>query len=123
MKEVSRSIQCYESSGRLSVKLRTVPSGMGPNIEMWERILNAMGIATFAIDGFTGRGIISPSRDHSRLGRLNLIVDPYGALSVLAHHPRIDPERIVLMGFSRRPSNPLCRDEQAPRLSTRAIPT
>lgn len=76
-------------------------SGIGPNIEMWERIFNAMGIATFAVDGFTGRGIVSTSRDQSQLGRLNLIIDAYGALSVLAHHPRIDSKRIVLMGFSR----------------------
>lgn len=75
--------------------------GMGSNIEMWERVFNAMGIATFAIDGFTGRGIVSTSRDQTQLGRLNLIIDAYGSLAILAHHPRIDPTRIVLMGFSR----------------------
>src|SRR4030095_13958746 len=33
--------------------------------------------------------------------RLNMIVDAYGMLAVLAKHPRVDPQRIVLMGFSR----------------------
>lgn len=95
-------LRLAQASGRQpAVILIHGSSGIGPNIEMWERIFNAMGIATFAIDGFTGRGIVSTSRDQSQLGRLNLIIDAYGALSVLAHHPRIDPQRIVLMGFSR----------------------
>jgi dienelactone hydrolase len=40
-------------------------------------------------------------RDQALLGRLNLILDAYRALDVLAKHPRVDPSRIVLMGFSR----------------------
>jgi len=76
-------------------------SGMGANIEMWERTFNENGIATFSIDGFTGRGIRSTSQDQSQLGRLNLILDAYRSLDLLAHDPRIDPSKIVLMGFSR----------------------
>ncbi len=75
--------------------------GIGSNIDMWERLFNAMGIATFAIDGFTGRGLVSTSTDQAKLGRLNLILDAYGALNILAKHPRIDANNIVLMGFSR----------------------
>ncbi|MFZ6763255.1 dienelactone hydrolase family protein [Pseudoroseomonas sp. WGS1072] len=75
--------------------------GIGPNIEMWSRLLNAQGVSTFAIDGFTGRGLVSTSADQARLGRLNLILDIYGALDILARHPRVDPERIILIGFSR----------------------
>ncbi|WMY10207.1 dienelactone hydrolase family protein [Paraburkholderia phenoliruptrix] len=76
-------------------------SGIGANIEMWERIFNENGIGTFAIDGFTGRGIRSTSNDQSQLGRLNLVLDAYRALDMLARDPRVDPDRIVLMGFSR----------------------
>ena len=75
--------------------------GVGANIEPWVDQFNAMGIATFVIDGFTGRGIVSTSADQAKLGRLNLIVDIYRALGILAKHPRIDADRIVLMGFSR----------------------
>ena len=60
-----------------------------------------MGISTFVIDGFSGRGLTSVNQDQARLGRLNFILDIFGALEILAKHPRVDPERIVLMGFSR----------------------
>lgn len=75
--------------------------GMGSNIELWERQFNAIGVATFAIDGFTGRGLTSTSTNQALLGRLNFILDIYRALDVLAKHPRIDPQRVALMGFSR----------------------
>ncbi len=67
----------------------------------WEQYLNAMGVATFVLDSFTGRGIVNTNDNHSQLGRLNMIFDVYRALDVLARHPRIDPTRIALMGFSR----------------------
>ena len=75
--------------------------GMGTNIEMWARTFNAMGVSTFALDGFTGRGLTQTSTNQALLGRLNFILDIYRGLDVLAKHPRVDPQRIVLMGFSR----------------------
>jgi len=89
-------------TGRLPVVvLQHGSGGMGANIEMWAREFNAMGIATFALDGFTGRGLTQVSTDQAQLGRLNFILDIYRALDVLAKHSRVDPQRIVLMGFSR----------------------
>jgi dienelactone hydrolase len=35
------------------------------------------------------------------LGRLNFILDIYRALEFLAKHPRVDTQRLALMGFSR----------------------
>lgn len=91
-----------QGSGRLPVVVLIHGSGgMGPNIEMWANELNAMGISTFAIDGFTGRGLTSVNMDQARLGRLNFVLDIYRSLDVLAKHPRVDPARIALMGFSR----------------------
>jgi dienelactone hydrolase len=60
-----------------------------------------MGISTFALDGFTGRGLTSVNMDQALLGRLAFTLDAYRALEVLAKHPRVDPARIGLMGFSR----------------------
>jgi dienelactone hydrolase len=75
--------------------------GIGSNIGMWVGDFNEMGISTLVIDGFTGRGITATSTDQARLGRLNFILDIYRALEILAKHPRVDVNRIVLMGFSR----------------------
>jgi dienelactone hydrolase len=95
-------LRLAQGAGRQpAVVLMHGSGGMGPNIEMWSRELNEMGVATFAIDGFTGRGLASVNQDQALLGRLNFILDIYRALEVLAAHPRVDPSRIALMGFSR----------------------
>jgi len=75
--------------------------GIGPNVESWTRELNEMGISTFALDGFTGRGLTSVNTDQAQLGRLNMILDVYRMLGILAKHPRVDPSRVALIGFSR----------------------
>jgi dienelactone hydrolase len=58
-------------------------------------------VSTFALDGFTGRGLTQVNTNQALLGRLNFILDIYRALDALAKHPRIDAQRIALMGFSR----------------------
>ena len=75
--------------------------GIGGSIDEWEKELNQLGIATFSIDSFSGRGILNTLSDQSQLGRLNMIMDAYRSLAVLAKHPRIDAARIAVMGFSR----------------------
>jgi dienelactone hydrolase len=75
--------------------------GISSNVTDWEQELNAMGVATFIIDGFTPRGIDNVRDDQSQLSRLAMIYDVYRALELLAKHPRIDPARIAVMGFSR----------------------
>jgi dienelactone hydrolase len=75
--------------------------GVSGNVLDWVQDLNAMGVATFVLDSFTPRGIVNTLNDQDQLGRLAMIIDAYHALDVLAKHPRIDPSRIVLMGFSR----------------------
>jgi dienelactone hydrolase len=99
---VAGELRISQGSGRLPVVvLMHGSSGVGASIEPWVRQFNAMGISTFVIDGFTGRGLTTVSPNQALLGRLNLIVDIYRSLEILARHPRVDPERIVLMGFSR----------------------
>ena len=95
-------LRIAQGVGRLPlVVLQHGSAGFAPNIEYWSRELNAAGISTFAIDGFTGRGLEEVNSNHALLGRLNFILDIYRSLDVLAPHPRIDPQRIALMGFSR----------------------
>jgi dienelactone hydrolase len=89
-------------SGRLPlVVLQHGSGGIAANIDLWERELNAIGVSTFALDGFTGRGLTNVNTDQALLGRLNFILDIYRSLDILTRHPRVDSERIVLMGFSR----------------------
>jgi dienelactone hydrolase len=73
-------------------------SGLHDN---WAREFNALGIATLIVDSFTGRGIVNTQGDQDQLSRLVGVLDAYRALELLAKHPRIDSERVVVMGFSR----------------------
>ncbi|MGB6658144.1 MAG: dienelactone hydrolase family protein [Xanthobacteraceae bacterium] len=75
--------------------------GIEENIARWEKVFASLGISTFAINSFTGRGVASTVADQSKLGRLNMVLDLYRSLAVLAADPRIDPGRIAVMGFSR----------------------
>jgi len=78
------------------------PIAEGAPYEEWPRILNEVGIATFAVDGYSGRGLFIPA-DSGKIGSLTLtrIVDAFRALEVVAKDPRIDPSRIAVMGFSQ----------------------
>ena len=75
--------------------------GISGFVDDWSQQLNPMGVATFILDSFTGRGLVSTVNDQDQLARLAMTVDAYRALELLAKHPRIDPARIAVMGFSR----------------------
>ena len=99
---VAGELRIAQGAGRLPVVVLIHGSGgIGANIDIWSKEFNEMGVSTFVIDGFTGRGLTSVGADQALLGRLNLILDAYRALDILATHPRVDPGRIALMGFSR----------------------
>ena len=99
---VAGEFRIAQGGGRLPVVvLMHGSSGVGANIEAWVSHFNGMGISTFVIDGFSGRGLTAVGPNQALLGRLNLILDIYRSLDILAKHPRVDPDRIVLMGFSR----------------------
>lgn len=102
------------TSASLSGEL-TFPEGAGPfaavvlmhgcggrgNAERgWVKPLTRAGYATFVVDSFTGRGLSEVCTNSRALLSLQRIPDAYGALRVLATHPRLDARRIVLMGFS-----------------------
>lgn len=99
---VAGEFRVAQGTGKMPVVvLMHGSSGVGATTEAWVHAFNAMGISTFVIDGFTGRGLTVVGPNQALLGRLNLIVDIYRSLEILAKHPRVDADRIVLMGFSR----------------------
>ena len=75
--------------------------GVSPREDRWAEKLHEAGAATFLVDSFTGRGIAFTAEDQSQLHSLQMIGDAYRALELLATHPRIDPARIAVMGFSK----------------------
>ena len=75
--------------------------GVSAGVDAWQFALNRLGIATFVIDAFSGRGLTTVSTNQSLLGRFNMTLDTFRAWETLAKHPRIDPERIAVIGYSR----------------------
>ena len=75
--------------------------GIGANEDLWAHEMNEIGVASFLLDMFTGRGIAETITDQERVGHLAMIADSYRALALLSKHPAIDPARIALMGFSK----------------------
>jgi dienelactone hydrolase len=99
---VGGELRIAQGTGRLPVVvLMHGSSGVGGTMDAWVHQLNGMGISTFVIDGFSGRGLTATGPNQALLGRLNFILDIYRSLDILAKHPRVDPSRIALMGFSR----------------------
>lgn len=67
----------------------------------WARWLVAQGYAAFVVDSFTPRRISQTATDQSRLPTAANVADALAALKLLATHPRIDPARIAVIGFSK----------------------
>ncbi len=70
-------------------------------VTYWARLLNEQGIAAFVIDIFGPRGVKSTGEDQSQIPFAADTADAFAALGMLAGHPRVDPKRIAVMGFSR----------------------
>ena len=66
----------------------------------WGPTLRAWGFATLVIDSFRPRGLDEVCTKGRALVPLERVPDAYGALRLLAAHPKVDPKRVVLMGFS-----------------------
>lgn len=76
-------------------------AGIGAQVDRWGYELNAIGVAAFLSDSFTGRGIVESLTDQTRVGHLAMVVDAYRALQLLSEHRQIDASRIAVMGFSK----------------------
>lgn len=70
-------------------------------LEYWAKQFNGAGMAAFVIDMFGPRGVSSTQDDQSQVPFSADVADSFAALRLLATHPRIDRQRIAVMGFSR----------------------
>lgn len=75
--------------------------GVASNVTDWAIELNKLGFVVFILDSFTGRGISNTVADQSQLSIYAMLYDSYRALEILSKHPRVDPKRIAIMGFSK----------------------
>jgi dienelactone hydrolase len=74
-------------------------SGVSRNVREWAAEMRGWGYVTLVLDSFGGRGIASVC-ETGALRSDDRIEDAYAALALLARHPRVDPARVVLVGFS-----------------------
>jgi len=74
--------------------------GLGNAETGWAPVLREWGYATFVIDSFRGRHLTEVCTSARTLTGTQRIPDAYGALRILATHPKIDARRVALMGFS-----------------------
>jgi dienelactone hydrolase len=74
--------------------------GLFPVHFEWVNALNSWGIGVFIPDHLSGRGIAPMSPEDYSLSGVARMVDIYQVLPRLLKHPRVDPERMAIMGFS-----------------------
>ena len=109
-------LRIAQGSGRLpAVILVHGSGGFNANVDLWDQQFGPLGISTFAMDSFTGRGIVSTVVDQSQLGRLNMILDLYRSLSALASHPQSRSQSDCSHRlFTRRSSDAVRKSETVP---------
>jgi dienelactone hydrolase len=67
----------------------------------YAREFTKMGVASIVPDSFTPRGVKSTVEDQSTVSTNDMIADAFHVLKLAAAHPRIDPARIGITGFSK----------------------
>jgi dienelactone hydrolase len=73
----------------------------GPGGERdWIPVLTELGIAVLVLDSFEGRAVGEVCSGRESVNVADLVVDVYRAADVLRDDPRIDGDRVAVMGFS-----------------------
>ncbi len=67
----------------------------------YAREFTKMGVASIIPDSFTPRGVKSTVEDQSAVSTNDMIADAFAVLKLAAAHPRLDPARIGITGFSK----------------------
>jgi dienelactone hydrolase len=97
---VSGMLRLPVGSGRVpAIVLSHSAGGVSKDRDLaWAERFTAIGMAVFVVDSFTPRDVKGFANQPSFAAS---VADVYAALRLLATHPRIDPARVALMGFSR----------------------
>jgi dienelactone hydrolase len=91
-----------DASGRVpAVIVLHSCSGMTSNLVDWAEAVNRMGFAAFLLDSFTARRVTEVCTGRASVTIDSRLIDAYRALALLAVHPRLDPRRIAVLGFSQ----------------------
>lgn len=90
-------------SGRMPAMVIHHGSGGVSNTREYSyaREFTRMGVASIIPDSFTPRGAKATVEDQSTVSTNDMIADAFGALKSAAAHPRLDPARIGITGFSK----------------------
>ncbi len=67
----------------------------------YAQVLNEAGVGALIVDSFTGRGVRRTVADQTLVSAAQMEGDAFAALALLRADPRIDPERIGIMGVSK----------------------
>jgi dienelactone hydrolase len=67
----------------------------------YAQALNEAGTAALIVDSFTGRGVRRTVADQTLVSGAQMEGDAFAALALLRRDPRIDPQRIGVMGVSK----------------------
>ena len=73
----------------------------------WLELIRKQKIASFQLDCFNPRGFKTAKAEKINVSAASMVVDAYMAMQALAKDPRIDPNRIGLMGESKGGSTAL----------------
>src|ERR1700760_1185770 len=67
----------------------------------YAQALNGAGVAALIVDSFKGRGVRRTVADQSLVSAAQMEGDAFAALALLRDDPRIDADRIGIMGVSK----------------------
>ena len=76
-------------------------AGVAERESWWADHLDDIGVASFIVDSFTPRNIRETATDQTQLSTAANVADAFAALKLLATHPKIDRQRIGVIGFSK----------------------
>ncbi len=75
--------------------------GLSDHEYNYSAILAKWGIASLVLDSFGPRGVETTVGNQDAVSPYSMLVDAYAALELLSTHPKIDPGKIVLIGWSK----------------------